>query len=1045
MLEAAVSLEMSENLLDLESVTHKKEDEVWRQCAEWLFRCRVLPADHPALSTDANALILLQALMNGVSLCHLLSNLSDGEVDPLTMKDFSPRPQQSQFLCCQNIRLFTHLCSDEFGIANNYLIEPSDLYQAKNFGKVIELLSVLSFCPRAQKTGIPGFPSADIDLQAPHEYYNNLEEIAASMDDMEIEAKSHYADIDECTKEMIYDTIVHGGPKISHSSSAEEQSSTPRACCIREIVSTEKNYVDSLKMLLEKYKYPLMKVLSAQEIDEIFKYIEDLHTIHRDLLSNINLATSSTVNFLRLGEVFIKVRDRLLIYGEYCGHLQKAQTLVTEILRNDVEKKTKIEICQSQSENYSKFHLTELLAVPIQRVLKYHLLLEQLWKLTDDDHPEKAELAESFGCMRELAQTINEVKRDLDTLSSIDQIQASIVEITLPPGKKLSSYGRRQIDGELRVLNHQDSKSKIRHVFLFDKALLLCKTRGDVFTFMAAYHIVKGTPQEFALPAKKGGKFPYEFILPIAGDREEVALTFFAKSEEARASWMRAAITVLDNLFPPGAKDNGYHFEMNTFKQTSYCCICRKLLQGCFYQGYRCRETGLAAHKACLPKVSQCLPPRYPSPIPPAPPLPPPIGNCTMRGRGGPQFRQVNGNGPPLNPVRPISRNPSSVSNDSDTPSAVCRPLNTTISSASASSTATTATTLSASNSFDADVFDDGLKSELSGTGGWSRPPISSYSQTLCTRRSPMSLASLAGSATSRQLITVTALKAYTGEPPPPPPIGISVKDVAAIHPLFFDVGDRISLLQPFEGSVWLQGRLNDREGWFPATHVEFANGERLPDGRSRFSLTEFSLTTREGEVLDMGGPDSLQATSSVSTPADLSAIWYFGEMDRSEATRLLTGCENGTFLVRISKNLQRMGEYSLSVVYNHPRHIRIQRTSPSTDSGVMYYLCRPQRFHSISALVEYYSRVSLNECFDEVQTCLTTPYQRLPETSVLFYARAIYDFDGSSNPRMLTLFKGDLVAVVSMKGDDRGWWKGRLNGKTGFFPMKFVVQEPTR
>ncbi|VDN08750.1 unnamed protein product [Dibothriocephalus latus] len=252
---------------------------------------------------------------------------------------------------------------------------------------------------------------------------------------------------------------------------------------------------------------------------------------------------------------------------------------------------------------------------------------------------------------------------------------------------------------------------------------------------MAAYHIVKGTPAEFALPAKKGGKahynsasrgnrtaffcikdiaaetvddnfennveqcrrpmtptecvpeisislsitfkvaerafntvkrkepwkvaknsvvqkvrldgqFPYEFILPIAGDREEVALSFFAKSEEARSSWMRAAITVLDNLFPPGARDNGYHFEMNTFKQTTYCYICRKLLQGCFYQGYRCRETGIAAHKACLQKVSQCLPPRYPAVIPPAPPLPPPVVNCSTRGRGGPPFRQINGNSP---------------------------------------------------------------------------------------------------------------------------------------------------------------------------------------------------------------------------------------------------------------------------------------------------------------------------------------------------------------------------------------------------------------
>ena len=102
---------------------------------------------------------------------------------------------------------------------------------------------------------------------------------------------------------------------------------------------------------------------------------------------------------LKLGEVFIKIRDRLLIYGEYCGHVQKAQTLVLEITKNDIEKRAKIQVCnqflysifikfymntclfyvkecQAQSDNYSKFHLTELLTVPMQRVLKYHLLLE---------------------------------------------------------------------------------------------------------------------------------------------------------------------------------------------------------------------------------------------------------------------------------------------------------------------------------------------------------------------------------------------------------------------------------------------------------------------------------------------------------------------------------------------------------------------------------------------------------------------------------------------------------------------------------------------
>ncbi|KAM3176865.1 hypothetical protein ACTXT7_005673 [Hymenolepis weldensis] len=65
--------------------------------------------------------------------------------------------------------------------------------------------------------------------------------------------------------------------------------------------------------------------------------------------------------------------------------------------------------------------------------------------------------------------------------------------------------------------------------------------------------------------------------------------------------------------------------------------------------------------------------------------------------------------------------------------------------------------------------------------------------------------------------------------------------------------------------------------------------------------------------------------------------------MDRAEATQLLKGCEDGTFLVRISKNVSRMGEYSLSVVYHHPRHIRIQRTPDSC-----FYLCTPQRFNSL-------------------------------------------------------------------------------------------------
>ncbi|VDD82692.1 unnamed protein product [Mesocestoides corti] len=273
---------------------------------------------------------------------------------------------------------------------------------------------------------------------------------------------------------------------------------------------------------------------------------------------------------------------------------------------------------------------------------------------------------------------------------------------------------------------------------------------GDNYTFMAAYHIVNGAPQLLSLPSKKGGKFPFEFTIPIAGERDEdVQLTFFAKSEELRNAWIKAIETSLSNLFPPGAKDNGYQFEMETFKQTTYCCMCKKLLQGVFYQGYKCRETGLAAHKACLVNVPTLLPPRTsfvstngaiprgsrasnligattfrPSVVAPPPPPPPPPSTST-----GHQHR--------------VSRNTSSVSTDSANSSSIhLRPI---------------------SNSFDAigDVFPSKV----------TNPTV------------------------------VTAVADYSGEPPPPATLG----DVKRSKPLSFCVGDKITLTQPFDGSRWLQ------------------------------------------------------------------------------------------------------------------------------------------------------------------------------------------------------------------------------------------------
>ncbi|KAK4472743.1 hypothetical protein MN116_003967 [Schistosoma mekongi] len=1087
-----------------------EEEDDWRQCAEWLNRCQVIPDDHPALGPGGNAINLVQALMDGVALCHLLNTLSNHELDIRSMKDFSHMPQNSQFLCFQNLRLFTQLCEKEFDIPRNLLFQPGDIYHAKNFGKAIAALSKLSYSRRAQLTGIPGFPPENSKLQSTHEYYNNLEEIAAAMDKLPDSGKTNYTQMEEENKEKLYDTVVYQGSKSRLN--LESEPTTARAYCIREIVDTEKNYVDVLKMLIEKYKHPLIGVLSHNEIEEIFKYIEELHTIHREFLSNLSLATSATVNFLSLSDVFLKSRDNLLIYGEYCGHLQHAQNLVYEIMRNDVEKRNKIELCQSNSEKYNKFALAELLTIPIQRVLKYHLLLEHLCKLTPADHYDRPDLVVAHEAMREVALSINDVKRDLDTISSIDQIQSSLLEIMLPPDKRLSSYGHLHMDGEVKVLSESESKAKTRYLFLFDKILIVCKPKGDSFTFMFAYHVVNGQFQRVTLPNKKG--YSYGFTLPILGDRDSPNLTFFTKSEELRTSWMKAVMAALSNLCPPGAKDRGYNFEMFTFKQPTYCCICNKLITGVFFQGYRCRETNRAAHKACLANH-----------------------NLPLRGVANPHINGIPPSAPP--PLPPQISTVRSRRSNVTIGSTPCTPA---------------INSLSNSESFDFSQLTD----TLSSVNQWLASDHNNLSNVTLQRNRRISSGLPTSSIPTVNSTFAVARKAYDGDPLPP----------SGSYPLRLSTGDQVELTKWTEGSSWWQGYCDGSEGWFPANVVEivsnkvnklspnarlshqassssscdrtanvgnnnstspekfFLSNETSPSNLSfcpvtnktvdNSRLTDIGNTTISNNTISTSPYSSIKSVIPVSVnittsnsannsypslmfrrlkkrslsaleipelsqcciddpvPSVLSTTrtatvtetitsrfenfstdpsldhshfylstypWYVGEMDRLEAVNLLSNCIDGTFLVRLSKSAERMGEYSLSVVYGHPRHIRIQRFLSPDSSCITYGLCELEQFPNIPSVIDNYSKVSLNRCFDEVDITLLYAYQKCPSLP-LFYVRANFDFHDKSNSRFLNLKGGDRIAVVSRAAEDRGWWKGWLNGRIGFFPMSFVTRE---
>ncbi|XP_036382018.1 guanine nucleotide exchange factor VAV2-like [Megalops cyprinoides] len=570
--------------------------EEWRQCGRWLIDCKVLPSNHRVVSPSAAVFDLAQALRDGVLLCQTLHNLSPGSVD---LKEINFRPQMSQFLCLKNIRTFLKVCHDKFGLRNSELFDPFDLFDVRDFGKVISALSRISHHNIAQIKGIRPFPSEDTVVNE-DDVYRSLEELA---DEHDVGEDDIY-DCVPCEEDDIYEDIIKVAvrqPMIRYMQKMGMTEDDKRNCCLLEIQETEAKYYKTLEEIEKSYMIPLKQVLNPQEMEAIFVNLEEVIKVHFSLLRAIDMNMMSGAS--GLGKIFLDFKERLLIYGQYCSHMESAQKTLDELIASREDVRMKVEECTRKVQE-GKFKLQDLLVVPMQRVLKYHLLLKELLSHTAEQ-PERQQLKEALEAMQDLAMYINEVKRDNETLKKISEFQSSIENLQV----KLEQFGRPKMDGELKVCSIVNRTKQDRYIFLFDKVVIVCKRRGYSYELkeIIELHLYKMTddPTNNRDVKKSIGKmWSYGFYLIHLQGKQ--GFQFFCKTEDTKRKWMEQFEMAMSNIKPERATANQHDFQMHTFDKNTSCRACKMLLRGIFYQGYYCSRCGTGAHKECLEVVSIC-------------------------------------------------------------------------------------------------------------------------------------------------------------------------------------------------------------------------------------------------------------------------------------------------------------------------------------------------------------------------------------------------------------------------------------------------------
>lgn len=555
----------------------------------WLIGCNVLPANHRVTADTAQVFDLAQTLRDGVLLCQLLNNL---RCHTINLKEINLRPQMSQFLCLKNIRRFLMSCNEVFGMKKSDLFEAFDLFDVRDFGKVMDTLSKLSYTSIAQQGGFKPFPTEE--SLKDEDIYNNLEDLIdenVPEDEDDLYAAVYGVEEDYAGGE-IYEDLMR--TELHPPLQAEVD---VRSCCLTEIKQTEEKYTETLESIEKYFLNPLKKFFSASEIDKVFVNIPDLVKLHKSLMIDVQDSILNK-NALNLYQIFISYKERLLIYGIYCSHVEIAIAVLDLICKEKEDVRLKLEECSKRANN-GKFTLRDLLVVPMQRVLKYHLLLQELVKHTHDA-ADKSNLKIALDAMKDLAQFVNEVKRDNETLREIDQYQRSIENLNQP----LRSFGRPKGDGEVRMVSSVDKRKQDRHIFLFDVAVIVCKRRGDNYEMKDILELNYFKITNNPTTDREGKKWCYGFY--VTHQQGHVGFELFFKTRELKKKWLDQFEMAISNIRPEKANHNSHQFKMHTFERITSCSFCHLLLRGIFNQGYLCQKCGLGAHKECLGRLGVC-------------------------------------------------------------------------------------------------------------------------------------------------------------------------------------------------------------------------------------------------------------------------------------------------------------------------------------------------------------------------------------------------------------------------------------------------------
>ncbi|XP_071755779.1 pleckstrin homology domain-containing family G member 3 isoform X2 [Centroberyx gerrardi] len=243
---------------------------------------------------------------------------------------------------------------------------------------------------------------------------------------------------------------------------------------VMEIIETERMYVKDLRSIVEDYLAHIIDMgnlpIRPEQVCALFGNIEDIYEFNSELLQSLDMCENDPVAVARC---FVDKSEYFEIYTQYCTNYPNSVAALTDCMRS----KTLAKFFRDRQASLRRsLPLGSYLLKPVQRILKYHLLLQEIAKHFDPEEEGYEAVQEAIDTMTGVAWYINDMKRKHEHAVRVQEIQSLLINWK---GPDLTTYGELVLEGTFHVQRAKNTRT----LFLFDKMLLITKKRGEHYVY----------------------------------------------------------------------------------------------------------------------------------------------------------------------------------------------------------------------------------------------------------------------------------------------------------------------------------------------------------------------------------------------------------------------------------------------------------------------------------------------------------------------------------------------------------------------------------